>query len=146
VIAHITAIVTVDIPKLWHGLVSDALKLWHGIAHVAALAFYWVERLTADVVHWLTSLRRWIVREIWNPLVARAEQIWDDLVKWGYTAWWYITHPADLAKLLLWPLAKAVEDNSWSLGGILGTFGLTLVLRNARRFAQLVEHIMTAIL
>jgi hypothetical protein len=69
-----------------------------------------------------------------------------DIPHFAETAWWWVTHPAQLAEALGWHLVRWLEDNAWTAADYLGQFALALILRNVRRIAHLAEHVITAIL
>jgi hypothetical protein len=69
-----------------------------------------------------------------------------DIPHYAMTAWWWVTHPAQLAESLFWHIIRQLEDRAWQAAEYLGEFALALVLRNARRLVLLAEHIITAIL
>jgi hypothetical protein len=143
---HIRAIIIHDIPHLFHWALAALHKLKHW-------ALAWIDRLLKDLArlktlawHWIITLYHWAWAHIYVPLFNYARWLEKWLRKWGYTAWWYVTHPASLAALLFWPLVKLLEDNAWAAARVLGTFTLALATRNARRLAQLAEDIIAAVL
>lgn len=92
------------------------------------------------------ALTKWVLDNVYDPLKEYADQIWADLKKWGYTAWWYITHPDALAELIIFPIATSLEKHAWQLAGQLGKFALSLVLANVRQFINLIEDIVDSVL
>lgn len=62
------------------------------------------------------------------------------------TAWWWVTHPEQLARVLLWYLVHEMERQAWTIGKYLGEFVLAILAHNSRRVAILLEDIITAIL
>lgn len=119
-------------------LSAFALSVWKALLRDVA-------SLTARIIAAAASITRWVIRTVWAPLAARAEQIWRDLLKWGYLAWWYITHPDKLAALLLMFLVVQLEAQAWQVARLLGTFTLALIRANLRRIALLAEEIITAV-
>jgi hypothetical protein len=95
---------------------------------------------------WILTLWRNVLRFVWDPLKRYADLIWHDLLKWGWTAWWWITHPESLAGFLFWHIIRWLEFFAWEAGKQLGTFGLSLVRHNLRRFLILIEDIVSAVL
>lgn len=139
-------LITKEVPRIWRWLAQESARVWKGIRYAWATAVRlfndaigFAERIVDDVIGW-------VQRDVWKPLRDLADLLWRDLLKWGWTAWWWITHPADLAKMLLAYLIKAAEDAFWSVATPAGTFALRLVLANARRFAILIEDIVRAVL
>ena len=139
---HFTAIMRHDFPTLWRYLTwlyNLVIHLWHWLyrqlhREIAALTA-WERRVWHDTV-------TWVKRDIWAPLKRRADLIWHDLIKWGYLAWWYITHPDKLAGLIGWALTSWLEQNAWSVAGHLGGFIVALVTRNLRRVSLLIEDVI----
>jgi hypothetical protein len=95
---------------------------------------------------WILDLWRNVLRFVWDPLKRFADLIWHDLLKWGWTAWWWITHPEELAGFLFWHIIHWLEFYAWEAGKRLGTFGLSLVRHNLHRFLILVEDVISAVL
>jgi hypothetical protein len=69
-----------------------------------------------------------------------------DIPHYAITAWWWITHPGDLADQLGWHIVRWLEDHAWEAAHWLGGFGVSLVLHNARRFTAAIESILAAVL
>lgn len=93
-----------------------------------------------------TAVTNWAIKNIWDPLKKFADLIWADLLKWGYTAWYYITHPDKLAELLINDIVTSLERHAWSIAQRLGSFTLALISRNLPRIIQLIEDILTAVI
>lgn len=115
-----------------------SLKIWHdtltALAVLRALAWSWIQALWHRVV-----------TDVWDPLKKYADLIWHDLLKWGWVAWWWITHPQNLAGLLFWHIIGWLEHYAWEASKRLGTFGLALVRNNLHRFLILIEDIVAAV-
>lgn len=88
----------------------------------------------------------WVIQHVWTPLKNLADWLYQHLLLWGYTAWWWITHLANLADALIFHLVNSLERNAWEIAGKLGQFALALVVRNLARFLQLAESIISAVL
>lgn len=120
------------------------------------------------VVGGLTSLLSGLfglVKEAWGVLAlaggdleraaqAFGESVWDRLAavithlipRYAMTAWWWVTHPDQLARVLLWWVLHWLEQEAWTAGLYLGEFVLALIRRNVRRVALLAETIIHAVL
>lgn len=120
-------------------LQAFALAIWRQLARDIAAV---IARITATAA----AITRWALRTIWAPLKALADLIWRDLLKWGYTAWWFITHPDKLAEHLIFHLVTSLEAHAWTVARMLGTFTLALIHANLRRIALLAEDIITAVI
>lgn len=66
--------------------------------------------------------------------------------RYAITAWWWVTHPDELASVLFWHLIKWLEARAWTAGRYLGNFLLAMIVHNVRRLAHLVEEIVAAVL
>lgn len=120
-------------------LSADLARVYHDF-----LAFTdWVKARFVQAYH---DIEGWAVREIWDPLVRLTDWLKANLIKWGYTAWWYITHLPQLAEALIYHLAVSLENHAWELAGILGKFFLSLIVRNLKPFMLLIEDIISAVL
>lgn len=120
-------------------LLAFAQGIWSGLLRLISAVD---ARLTAA----FTAAIAWVLRTVWAPLKAYADQIWHDLTKWGYTAWWLVTHPDQLAELLIFHIVASLEAHAWQVARLLGTFTLALIRANLRRIAQLAEDVITAVL
>lgn len=141
-----TYVLHVVIPNLSRWVSAWIASLRRGLADLGSLLQRTAVLLTAKIVKAYQDALSWTVAHVWAPLWAIAQKLRADLQKWGYTAWWYITHPAALADLLILYLATSAEKQAWALARTLGTFGLALVVRNLPRFLRLAEDIITAVL
>lgn len=139
IIRKIVPFLAAWITRVW----NDLLRLLRAVEAWAWREIRAVEQLAVRLVD---DVRQWAYRDIWLPLTAAADWLRTHLIQWGYTAWWYVTHPAQLAALLGDPLVDWLEANSWSVARRLGSFTLALVLHNTRRLASTVEDIVAAIL
>lgn len=134
------------VPKLLRDLAAAAHALWRGIDWVWAHAVQLVKELRATAWAWINGLWHMVLRDVWKPLKDFADHTYSLLVKWGYTAWWWVTHLPSLAEALVFHIAAAIERHAWALARMLGTFLTALVLHNARRVVQLAEQILAAVL
>ena len=107
-------------------------------------------RLINSVYHQLLALldalKKWVIQDVWNPLIAWTKRIWGWIVKEGTTMWFYFTHLAAFAELLFWHIVTALERHAWDAAKLLGRFFLSLIVRNLVQFVTLVEDIISAIL
>lgn len=69
-----------------------------------------------------------------------------DIPVFARTAWWWVTHPGQLARMMFWDLLRLLENNAWTAAHYLGTFAVSLILRNPRRIARAAEAVLAAIL
>lgn len=124
---------------------------WIGFLHKLIWTIYSALVRALDTLRklawsWILALWRNVLRFVWDPLKRFADLIWHDLIKWGWTAWWWITHPEALAGFLFWHIIHWLEFYAWEAGRRLGTFGLALVRHNLRRFLILAEDVISAVL
>jgi len=146
VYAHIWAIVKRDLPWLAALITAArayALRLYHVLLAWAAAEIRAAEQLARRLVD---DVRSWAYRDIWLPLLHTAQALRRDLIHWGYTAWWYVTHPAALAGLLGDALVDWAEANAWRVARRLGTFTVAIVAHHTRQLLALAEDILTAVL
>ncbi len=139
-------IVTVDIPYLWHVLLSDVKGLVTLIAKTWDKAVALVEAAFKTALHAVDNAVKWVIDHVYGPLKAFADQIWHDLLKWGYVAWFYVTHPDKLAPILLRALIAAAEAAFWDISEPVGRFIFAILLKNALKLVRLIETILAAVL
>lgn len=66
--------------------------------------------------------------------------------EYAQVAWWWVTHPDELAHVLLWHVLKWLEQEAWTAATYLGEFILALLVRNLRRVLLVLETVVAAIL
>lgn len=66
--------------------------------------------------------------------------------RYAVTAWWWVTHPEQLARQLVLYVVHWLEREAWTIAPYLGRFLLALLVRNVGRVARLTEAIVSAIL
>lgn len=138
-------VVAVYLPRLSHwalGWIQFLRRLIVAVYDTLTRALDTLRRLTYSLI---LALWRNVLKYVWDPLKRYADLIWHDLLKWGYVAWWWITHPEELAEFLFWHVISALERHAWDAGKRLGTFGLALVRSNLHRFLILAEDIISAV-
>ena len=142
----ITYTLRVVIPGILRWAGAALARLAADLARLGRMLLAEVSRLTAYITARWNALYRWVLANVWAPLQAYARSLYHDLIKWGYTAWWWITHLPALAEQMIFALALSAERHAWQLAGMLGKFALSLVLHNAKKLAILVEDIVTAVI
>lgn len=110
------------------GLTGNVTGAWHELA----VAF---DALRAGHFELLTALENVFMSIIghWIPHYA-------------ITAWWWVTHPDQLAEQLVFYVVKWLEREAWTIAPYLGKFLLALVVKNVPRLLPLIESIVAAIL
>lgn len=146
VVQHFDSLLRYDLPRIidWAAaLVQSAEQLaardYSLLRDALAVAVTGLRQLIAAAVQWVTV-------HVYDPLLALCTQLRADLLKWGYWAYQLLNDPPRLAQILLDAIVAAAEAAFWRLAGPAGQFALRLVLANARRFAQLAETILAAVL
>lgn len=139
-------IITKDIPDLWNWIVAQAKHVAQLVAHIYDLALAYALKLYRLAVNAIDDLARWVNVHVLEPLTDAVTQLRADLLKWGYTAWYYITHPDKLAPLLIGAMIAAAEDAFWDLAAPVGRFAFGIILKSADRFAALIETILSAVI
>ena len=119
-------------------LSADLAKLYDYVKLAFDAAYKWIDRQIHDVT-------QWAIRDIWDPLKAYADQIWSDLKLWGYTAWWWITHLADLAEAMVFHIVASIEKHAFQVARMLGIFFTALIRANLKQLILLIEDIITAV-
>lgn len=127
--------------------ISDAVS-----AVISALAAV-VDFVFKDVLDaWTGLAKAWhdfdVLTGAWIPEVVRlfTRILTYDIPHFAYTAWWWTTHPDQLASVLYWYLIGYLEERAWATAGYLGEFITALIARNLRRVALLIEDILHAII
>jgi len=92
------------------------------------------------------SVLLWVVIHVLLFLTGLVRLAFSWINGIGSTMWHYFTHLADFAELLFMFLVAALEKHAWDVGGLLGKFFLSLIVKNVVRFATLVETIIDAVL
>lgn len=119
------------------------------ITHVESWAWGWIKTLAGyieDAKNYLlqkiSDAVAWTVQNIWAPLEAELVTVRKRLTDWAYTAWWYITHPQNLADLLLGYLLVSLQRSVWLVARTMGDFFFRLFLTQLPRSLNLIEQII----
>lgn len=116
-IGGILALVTGNVTGAWH----DFTAVWDALrSGTADFAHELLKQLEAVIVHWLP--------------------------RYAITAWWWVTHPLELARVLTLYVVHQLEERAWQIAPYLGRFLLALLVHNAARVARLTEAIVAAVL
>lgn len=146
VVGRIAWLVTVEVPRLAAtalGYLRTALAF---AAHIWSLAQAGLARLEGLARQWVKDALSWVAVHVWQPLDARLRQVAADLIKWGFYAYQLVTHPDQLAAILLGALIAAAESTFFRIAGPLGTFTLRLIMSALPRLLALAESVVTAVL
>lgn len=134
------------VPKLWRA-VGD---LWDGIV---AVRNWVVEGLTEWINYvkdlawsWVQDAIAWVVEHVWRPVVHWIEDLYDKMTRWAFTAYWYVTHPDDLAAVLFWALFGVFARNAFPVARYIGDWLLRTFLQAVPASIRLVEQIITDVL
>lgn len=122
----------------WNDLYNDAKHLADGIESLGKEVYGWIAWFLHDFWHaWIA----WVTKHILDPLIGAVKWIAHE----GSIIWHYISHPADLVDLIFDPLIAKIEAEAWDIGGKLGKFFLSLIIKNVAQFARLIEDIIDAV-
>jgi hypothetical protein len=134
----------------WHGVSGEITGLLGGIfgalSHLLGSLTGRVSAAWDFMVHGARDLEL-SVGAFGASVWEKFDQVIHHMIpNWAWKAWWYITHPGALAKLLLWPLLGELESVAFTAAGYLGEFAVHLVMRNLRKLLHLAEAILAAVL
>jgi hypothetical protein len=145
IIAFASWLVHVEIPAILRWAGAELAKLSSALANI----YDWAVKAIADVIRRIeaaiSDVTKWVLRNVWDPLKAYADKIYNDLLKWGFYAYNVLTHPQALADSLLLFLVNSLERAAWDIGQKLGTFLLALISANIKKLLILIEDIVTAV-
>lgn len=134
------------VPRIWGEIKRTAQALWHGIDWVWSHAVAEINALRRLAWKWINDLWHLVLRDVWKPLRDFTLFLLKLIREWAYVAWWWITHLDKLADAMIFHIARSLEKYAWQLGRLLGTFLTALIIHNVRRFVQLLETIIAAVL
>lgn len=123
----------------WH----DALSTAHALA---ALILADLKADIADITAFINDVRQFAITHILVPLTAAIEAIKADIVKYAVFAYNLVTHPDQLAAILIRAMITAAEDIFWDIAEPAGEFALRVVTKNLARWLHLIETIIAAVL
>lgn len=116
-IGGILGLVTGNVTGAWR----DFTAVWDALrAGTADFARELLGQLEAIIVHWIP--------------------------RYAITAWWWVTHPLELASVLTLYVVHWLEARAWQVAPYLGKFLLALLVHNVARVARLTEAIVAAVL
>lgn len=128
-----------DYRTLIHNLTTYAVAVYHDLIAGLQFAETFASRLVHDAIAWVQA-------NVWTPLFKAISDAWQWITHEGAILFDYITHPDKLAALIFDSLLALLEREAWNVADRLGRFALSLVARNLRQFAALIEDILSAIL
>lgn len=144
--AKIWRILRIAIPDLYRWARGWFARLLALIDHWVAWLWARIRATIALIYREIAATIRWAWSHIFLPLWRWVQFLYQLIRKWAWVAFWWVTHPASLAELLVFHMAAAIERHAWDLAGLLGRFFLALIARNLARFLKLVEQIIVAVL
>lgn len=118
------------------GLIATVLS---ALTRSVAAAWSTFARVTED---WALTAATWIASV--TSLLARIVTF--DIPHYAMTAWWWVTHPEQLAEQISWWVVRFLEVNAWTAARYLGEFMTALLLAQLRTFVRVVELILEAVL
>lgn len=136
----------VTIPWLANWINALTRTLFKLIKTVVSELTHLIESVYHQLLALLDALKKWVIQDVWNPLVAWVKRIFAWIAKEGSTMWFYFTHLPAFAELLFWHTVTAFERHAWDAAKLLGRFFLSLIVRNLVQFVTLVEDIISAVL
>lgn len=146
VINHIDTIVTKDIPFLWAYFLAQVKSIGHTIADIYDAALAYALKLYHQAINAVDDLNNWINTHVLLPLSADVTALRNDLLKWGYFAYQLLNDPAKLAGILASFIVAALMGIFWSVAGPVGKFIAGIILKDTKRFVDLIETIISAVL
>jgi hypothetical protein len=117
-----------------------------GLAALVDLVFGNVDGAWEELAKAGQGLEHFISKHADAIYAALRRIITYDIPHFAMTAWWWTTHPHQLADQLYWHIVYWLEQRAWSTGQYLGEFALSLLMHNARRFIHALEVIVAAVL
>lgn len=128
-----------DVAALWS-------QIWRSVAHIFDTVWGWVVTIRDYLWQQIESARQWVIENVWAPLWGWVQDIYDKLTRWAWMAYWYITHPDDLARVLFWSLVNAFARDAFFVARIVGDWLLRTILANIPRSLGLIETIIKDVL
>lgn len=117
----------------------------HGIVGVVSTVFHQVTSAwdslassTAAFSRDLAGFADVVFHQLWRVITYYIPH-------YAIYAWWWITHPEQLAERLFWYIVKALERHAWAATQVMGKFVLNLIHHNVRHLAAVMEDIITAV-
>jgi hypothetical protein len=101
----------------WHDMTSAAVILERAAGEFGAAAW---GQLHALITHWIPAF--------------------------AMTAWWWVTHPEQLARTLGWHIVAFLESHAEQAAQYLAMFALHLIRTRLRSLLTVAEHVITAVL
>lgn len=141
-----TGLLRIVVPRIvneYRRLIAETLGYAQQVYRDLVSGLVFVEQYSRRLVDGAIT---WVRDNVYTPLLKSLTGAWQWITQRGETLWHYLTHPDMLAALLFDSLIALLEREAWAVADKLGRFALSLVARNLRQFAALVEDILNAIL
>jgi hypothetical protein len=143
IIKFATWVTRTAIPAIYKWATGELAKLsvaLAGLGHdLTTLSVSLLARITSAIA----GVTDWVITTVYDPLSAAVKLVAANLLKWGFTAYQYITHPQTLADLLIMPLITSLQNNAYAIARLIGDFIVTALRANAVKIAKLLEDIVT---
>lgn len=121
-------------------------RITDGLAKLETTVAGWVKDAITTATNAVNGLLSWVVRNVYTPVKAWVDDLYRKMSAWAWTAYYYITHPDALARVIFWALWAVFQQNAWAVAEITGEWLLRLVLANFVRSVRLVETIVADVL
>src|SRR5574337_625730 len=130
----------------WHAMYTWVNSLYTAVETFAHAVYAYLYKLVKVLLAQISAVTSWVLHSVFDPLIAQVKSLWTKLQQWGYTAYWYVTHPQDLADLLLHYLLVSLQKSVWAVARTMGEFFARLFLQNVPRTITLIEQIIADVL
>lgn len=134
------------IPAIYRWVGRLVMRLGDAIEEVAGDLARNVTNLIKRIARSARTLTDWVLRNVWTPLAGWVKDLYRLVRDWAYTAWYYVSHPQRLAKLV-WRhvVVEIAEGFEWTAKW-LGHFVVVTFLRNLNRLVGFVESFLADLL
>jgi hypothetical protein len=110
----------------------------------------WITQQLNNVVNWalaqLNRLEKWVLDNIWNPLYNAVRGAVDWITKYGYWAYYMVTHPDQLALIVGKYILGAWIGLGRRYAGVFGRWMVHTMIRAGHDVAGILEDVIASII
>lgn len=138
------------VSKIYGDVERWVSSLWSQLWNDIQGAIRWVTQQLNNLLGWaeaqLNRLVNWVIQNIWNPLLNGINGAINWITKYGYWAYYMVTHPEELAKLVGRYILGSWVGLGRRYAGVFGKWMVHTMIRAGSEVAGILEDVIASII